>query len=354
MVLKNCKLFDKIADIKIENGVITQIGKIEENGIDVANKLVIPGLVDVHIHGLCGIDTMDADLEPLCIELAKRGTTSFLPTTMTMPDDDLLKVVNCKIPNVGSNVLGFHFEGPYINPDKCGAQDKFAIKKADKNHFSKFRNVKMITVAPEMDGANEFIEQISDKCVVSIGHTNCKKEDAVLAFEKGAKCLTHTFNAMPPMLHRAPGPIGAAVECGGYAQLICDGLHVEKSVVLAAYKMFGRDRLTFISDSIRPAYCKNGIYNCGGIAVTLKDNVARLKDGTLAGSSSCLMDCVRKAVEFGIPLQDAVIMASQTPSELLGVKKGRIEVGYDADLLVLNDDLSIEKVIIGGKAQNEV
>ena len=187
------------------------------------------------------------------------------------------------------------------------------------------------------------------ECVVSLGHTDCDYETAISAINNGAKCLTHTYNAMPPLHHRNPGPIGAAFEKHIYAQLICDGFHISKPVVLAAYKMFGADRLTLISDSIRSAGLPDGEYESGGLKVILKDGAARLQDGTIAGSSATLLDCVKTAVKFGIPFEDAVKMASETPANMLGIKKGRIEKGYDADLLIVDNEINIKTVIMGGK-----
>ena len=207
----------------------------------------------------------------------------------------------------------------------------------------------MVTIAPESEGSAEFIRAVTPECIVSIGHTDCTYETALEAIENGASCLTHTYNAMPPFHHRNPGPIGAAFERHIYVQIICDGFHISKPVVLATYKMFGADRMLLISDSIRSAGLPDGEYESGGLKVFLKNGAARLADGTIAGSSATLLDCVKKAVEFGIPLDDAVRMASRTPAELLGVKKGRIEPGYDADLLITDRKLNIKTVITAGK-----
>ena len=193
----------------------------------------------------------------------------------------------------------------------------------------------------------QFIKEAG--CVVSIGHTDCNYEQAITAINAGADCLTHTFNAMPPMLHRAPGPIGAAVEKGIYAELICDGRHVSKAAVVALYKMFGADRLILISDTIRPAGCPDGVYDSGGLEVFMKDGIAALKDGTLAGGSQPLLYGVKKAVEFGIDFYEAVKMATETPARSLGLNKGRIEPGFDADLLILESDMTVCKTVIGGR-----
>ncbi len=350
MILKNADLFGKRVNIEINDGKITRVS--EENlgdGLDLCGKTVIPGLIDVHTHGMFGIDTMDADFSELSMLYAKQGTTSYLPTTMTMDLESLEKVDKAKTDYKGANILGFHFEGPYISKKYKGAQNEAYIRKPDFDEFSKFENVRMVTVAPETEGAEDFIKKASEKMVVSIGHTDCDYETALKAIDAGANCLTHTFNAMPPFLHRAPGPIGAATEKQIYAQLICDGFHVLRPMVKAAIKMFGADRIVMISDSIRCAKLPDGEYESGGLKVILKDNAAKLSDGTVAGSISSLLDCVKKAVEFGIDFKDAVNMASKNPAEMLGIKKGEIKEGYDADLLILDEKMNLQTVIIGGE-----
>lgn len=353
MIIYNAEIGGELKSVEIKNGIIETISdNIADGDIDAGGNRLIPGLIDVHTHGCIGMDTMDADFEPMCRFYAEHGTTSFLPTTMTMGYDALEMVTNAKTDFAGANILGFHFEGPYISPKHKGAQNEKYIKKPSVEDFRRFNNVKMITVAPETEGSMEFIKAVTPDCVVSIGHTDCDYETALRAISNGANCLTHTYNAMPPFHHRNPGPIGAAFEKHIYAQLICDGFHISKPVVLASYRMFGADRLTLISDSIRSAGLPDGEYESGGLKVFLKDGAARLADGTIAGSSATLLDCVKTAVKFGIPFDDAVKMASETPARMLGVKKGRIEKGYDADLLIVDNGLNLKTVIIGGEVFN--
>ena len=349
MIIYNAEIKGSLKSIVIKNGIIADISdNVKKGDINADGNRVIPGLIDVHTHGCVGLDTMDADFEPMCRFYAEHGTTSFLPTTMTMDYDALKRVTNAKTDFKGANILGFHFEGPYISPKHKGAQNEKYIKNPSVEDFKQFKNVKMITLAPELQGAMEFIKAVTPDCVVSIGHTDCDYETALNAIENGASCLTHTYNAMPSFHHRNPGPIGAAFEKHIYAQLICDGLHISKPTVLATYKMFGADRLTLISDSIRCAGLPDGEYESGGLKVFLKEGAARLADGTIAGSSATLLDCVKTAISFGIPFDDAVKMASETPANMLGIKKGRIEKGYDADLLIVDKELGIKTVVIGG------
>lgn len=350
LIIKNAKVGDQIKDIFVCGGVISNTAPTDcESVIDAKGKKVIPGLIDVHTHGCIGIDTMDRDLEPMCRYHAEHGTTSWLPTTITASIDDTVKVTEAKTDFEGANILGFHLEGPYINMKYKGAQNPAYIKNPDISEFRRFKNVKMITVAPEIEGGIDFIKEISKDTIVAIGHTDCTYEQAIEAIEAGANCLTHTYNAMPPIHHRNAGPIGAAVEKQIYAQLICDGFHISKPIVLATYKMFGKDRMVIISDSVRPAGLPDGVSESGGLTVYIKNKQIRLADGTIAGSYATLYDCVLKAHEFGIPFDEAVYMASATPANMLSIKKGHIKDGYDADLLILNDDLSIDKVIISGK-----
>ncbi len=348
MIIKNAALKNGVFDISIKNGVIDRVGLnlTGDTVVDANGKKVIPGLIDVHLHGFGGNDVADGKLREMSIALAKAGTTCWLPTTMTDSTENLEKITNGQLPTEGAVIAGFHLEGPFISPKKKGAQNEAFIQKPNIESFKRFKNVKKITVAPEMDGCIDFIKQVD--AVVSLGHTDCNYDEAIAAIEAGANSLTHTFNAMPPMLHRAPGPIGAACEKGIYAEVICDGNHVHKAAILALYKMFGSDRMMLISDTIRPAGCPDGKYDSGGLDVYMKDGVATLEDGTLAGGSQPLLYGVKKAVEFGIDFYEAVKMATETPANSMGLNKGRVEEGFDADLLILNDDLTVDTVIIGG------
>ncbi len=351
MLIKNAKLFDRVCDIYVNKGIIEAVGKIDGKAdIDADGRLTVPGLIDTHLHGFGGFDVSDARLEEMSISLAAAGTTCWLPTTMTDSAENLRRITSLPLPEVGAEIAGFHLEGPYISKSRKGAQNESFIKLPDIDEFRSFKNVKKMTVAPEVDGMYDFINQAD--CLISIGHTDCTYEQALTAIEAGADCLTHTFNAMPPLLHRAPGPIGAAVEKGIYAEVICDGRHVSKAAVLALYKMFGSDRLMLISDTIRPAGCPDGKYDSGGLEVFMKDGVATLADGTLAGGSHPLLYCVKKAIEFGIDIKEAFKMATSTPAESLKLNKGVIAEGFDADILILEPDLSVNTVIIGGKTDN--
>lgn len=349
MILKNARLQDGIFDIAVSGKIIDRIGHFDTKAeLDAGGRRVIPGLVDVHLHGFRGVDSADCRFACIGDALVEEGTTSWLATLMTDSVAHLKQITHSDAPHGKANLLGFHLEGPYLSEKRSGAQNKDYLKNPSIEEYRSFRDVKMITVAPELPGAEAFIRSVD--ALVSIGHTDCDYETALRAIDCGAACLTHTFNAMPPMLHRAPGPIGAAVEKGIYAQLICDGRHIAPSVVLAAYRMFGSDRLTLISDMIRAAGMPDGVYDSGGYDVVMKNGVATLTDGeTLAGGSASLLHAVQFACSIGIDFYEAVKMASETPSRLLGLKKGRIEAGYDADLVLLEKDGSVAATIIGGE-----
>lgn len=348
MILKNCNIFGKITDITIENGIITSLEKTEKDGIDINKKRVIPGFVDTHVHGCLGKEANDCDLEDICDFLAKNGTTSFLPTTLTASHENLVKATHQKTDFKGAEVLGFHIEGPYISPEQKGAQNPDYIRNPNIGEYKELKNVKVITVAPELEGAEEFIKNVD--CVVSLGHTVCDYETACKAFSWGAKSLTHTCNAMPAFHHRKPGPIGAAIMNNAYVEVIADMVHVHPAMVTMLYRTLGADRVCFVSDCITPAGLPEGsVIQSGGLDVFVKDGKAVLSDGTIAGSTTPLFEAVKRAVEIGIPFEDAVKMASETPAKRINVKKGKIEEGYDGDLLVITDDFSLDTVILKGE-----
>lgn len=347
VIFKNLNIDGAIKDVICEDGVIAFVGKTSFDGIDFHGKEVYPGLVDIHTHGMGGIDTMDGNITELAKLYAKNGTTSFLPTTMTADFESVKKVLSAETKAVcGADVLGFHLEGPYINEECAGAQNSAFVRKPDIEEIKEFDNVSMVTIAPEVEGAMDFIA--NSNVVISLGHTGADYDIGLKAAKAGAKCLTHTYNVMNPIHHREPGLIGAAFDSDMYVQIICDGIHIHPSVVRMTYKMFGPDRMILISDSMRATGLPNGKYDLGGQKIKVKKGVARTKNKALAGSTTTLFECVKRAIEFGIPKKDAFTMASETPAELLGVKKGRIEEGYDCDFLVLNDDEELDNIIVNG------
>ncbi len=352
-ILKNVRIDGVLTDLVAEDGKIKSIGITDRIGEDCGGYDLYPGLFDIHAHGFVGFDTMEIT-EGGLFEMARfqleNGTTSWLPTTMTMDIDTIRAVVNRPLVREDGccKIEGFHMEGPYIAEKYKGAQNGAFIKSPTMEELSTLENIKKLTLAPELPGALDFISECREKTdiVLSIGHSAADYSTAVRAIDAGVSSLTHTFNAMPPLHHRDPGPIGAAVEKGIYAELICDGLHVSRAAVLTLYRALGPDRLILISDALRATGLGDGDFSFGGQKILVRDGVARIEAGNLAGSTTPLLGCVRKAIEFGIPKKDAFRMASATPARSLGLKKGELLPGYDAEFILLDSDMNLVRSII--------
>lgn len=347
-LIKNVNLYGEIVDIAVEGGRITAIGALEGEGEDFGGARIYPGLIDTHIHGCIGYDTMDGHLREMSEWLLSRGVTSWCPTTTTMSREDILAATSAELPDTGATVIGFHLEGPFINKAYKGAQNEEYVLAPDMELIRACPNVKKISLAPEVPGAMELIEECG--LVVSLGHTACDYDTAMEAFRRGATCLTHTYNRMPSIHHRDPGPIGAGCEHGGvYAELIVDGKHIHRAAVNLLVKAFGEDKIVLISDSMPATGLGDGEYLLSGLPVTVKDGYARTEDGALAGSTSTLFDCVKVAISFGIPEVTAVKMATENPARLMGLNKGKIEVGYDADFIIVDESFNLIRAIARGE-----
>lgn len=357
MILKNVKFKEKVTDIQIKNGRFTHIGGgFDPDGqvTDAEGLKIIPGLIDIHSHGCLGYDTMEGGLPEMAAYQLSHGITTWYPTTMTMSFEDIRRATEAPITGFrGAYIPGFHLEGPFVSKKYKGAQNEEFIKDPTTELLRECKNVKLITIAPELTGSEDFIR--SCDIVVALGHTACDYDTAVRAFRAGATCLTHTFNAMTPMHHREPGPIPAAADCGAYAQLISDGIHVHPAMVRLLFRLFGDERVVLISDSLRATGLDDGEFMFGGQKVILKDGVARIESGAIAGSTTNLFECMRRAVSFGIPEETAIRAASENPARMMGLNKGKIEVGYDADFLLVTDDLELKRVFLAGEeaAQGE-
>jgi len=332
--------------------------------LDVSGCYVIPGLTDLHFHGCVGADFSDGDptgLEKMAEYMLSRGITQICPASITLPMAQLKKVcilaAQYAASESGSWLCGINMEGPFLSEEKKGAQNGDWLRVPDLSMFEELYDisgglVKMVTVAPELPGAMQFIREASRKAVVSIGHTKADYETAAAAFAAGAREVTHIFNAMPPMNHRDPGVIGAAVDCPCcMAELICDGIHIHPSVIRTIFRMFGTGRIVMISDTMRAAGMPDGKYTLGGLPVTVSGLRAELEDGTLAGSVTDLMRCMQNAVSFGIPLEDAVRAAAVNPAKILGIddEVGSLEAGKLANLSVLDQSLDLKYVFYQGK-----
>jgi len=348
-ILKNVKLHGEITDITVESGKITAIGKTEKRGVDFKGNKIYPGLIDIHIHGCIGYDTMEGGLAEMSEWLLKNGTTTWYPTTMSMSEEDIVRATSADINfRRGASIPGFHLEGPFINKKCKGAMNEKYIIPPSKELFDKCPNAKRITLAPEVEGCIDFIKNCTAQ--VSVGHTEADYQTVSDAFSAGATSLTHTYNVMPGIHHRAPGPIGAGSDSKGvFAQLICDGVHIHPSAVRMLVKIYGTDRVILVSDAMRAAGLSDGEYEFGGQTMTVKDSVARTEGGNLAGSTATLFFCVKQAVNFGIPEAEAVKMATENPARLMKLNKGRIEVGYDADFIIVDDEFNLITAIARGE-----
>lgn len=334
--------------------------------VDAAGCYVIPGLVDLHFHGSAGADISDGDLAGLhrmgAYE-ASRGVTAMCPATMTLPEDVLMRAAQAASayePAADEAALvGINMEGPFISPSKVGAQNPDYVRNPSAEEFRRLQEAagglfKLVDIAPEEPGAEEFIREMADEVRISLAHTCTDYDTAVRAFELGARQLTHLYNAMDPMHHRKPGPIPAAVEHGEVtAEIIADGVHIHPAMVRLAFQLFGDDRMILISDTLRAAGLEDGTYDLGGQDVTVRGPVATIDNGALAGSVSDLMRCLTVAVrDMGIPLASAVKAASANPARALGLdaERGAIEPGKVADAVLLDKEtLDLRAVVLRGE-----
>lgn len=366
MIIKGGKVFQEDGSfleqvIYINDHRLVDKAEYQDDGevIDAEGLLVLPGLVDIHSHGAAGEDFSDGNPEGLkkILQYEKRcGITSYCPTSMTFPKERLRQIfasIKGAQTEEGAKVVGINMEGPFLDPAKKGAHVEKWIAAPDVAFVRELNQdadglVRLVTLAPNMDGAEEFIKEMHEEVCISLGHTAADYDCASRAMKLGAHHVTHLYNAMQPFGHRAPGLIGAAMddpEC--MVELICDGYHIHPSAIRAAFRMFGPERVILISDSMRATGMENGTYELGGQEVTVKDRKAVLKDGTLAGSATNLYGCMCKAVEFGIPLEQAIMAVTANPARSIGIfdRVGSIRIGKQADLLLVSENLELKRVI---------
>ena len=373
MILKNAEVFngdfEKIrADVKIEGEKLSKIGDFSsEEGLDLTGLVVMPGLIDMHIHGCGGADTGDATpeaLETMSQTLVKNGVTSFCPASMTLSFEELTKIfanIDAMKDKVGGAYIhGANMEGPYIAMSKKGAQNPLYVRNPDKEEFKKLYEgcngaIRVVDIAPECDGGDEFIKEIQPICPVSIAHTDAGYDEAVHAIELGVRHITHLFNAKSGLHHRKPGVVGAAFDVGRAngvrAELICDGFHIHPATLRIAFREMGEDGTVIISDSMKAAGCPDGDYDLGGQPVYVRDGKALLADGTIAASTSNVYKELKNVISFGIPEKQAVKSATINPAKAIRVddKTGSIEEGKLADILVVDKDYNIKLVIVKGE-----
>lgn len=372
MIFKNAKVLNdnfvfSYTDIKTNGGTISEIGEnlADDTAIlDCKDKIIVPGLIDIHTHGCLGSDSSAQISYETINEMsrfyASNGVTTYLPTIESnLPDNTLYAVRNLTDAMnkgvSGANIGGIHMEGPYFSTKYKGAQNEECIRLPDINEFKMLYNeacgnIKLISLAPELSGAANFISETSRMCSVAIGHTDADYNEAKKAIECGANVMTHTFNAMRPLHHRNPNAVGAALESNIFCEFICDGFHISPTLISIMYKLLSADRMVLISDSIRAAGMPDGEYELAGLPVFVKNGKAHLSDGTIAGSTVTLYECVMNAIKFGIDAESAFKMATLTPARAVRLDKliGSISKGKRADFLILNKDYSIDSVYVRG------
>lgn len=356
-------------DIAFENGKIAAIGKLDNvQPIFETDGVVLPGFIDEHIHGAGGADAMDGTpdaLQTISEYVAKEGTTGFLATTMTQSPENIskalanVKSVREKGEYKGAEVLGIHLEGPFISPKHVGAQPLEYVAKPDPETFDKYNaisggNIKIVSLAPEVDGGLDLVKHLAKIGVVaSIGHTGAKYSDVEAAVAAGATNVTHTYNAQTPLHHREAGVVGAAMLFDELnCEMICDTIHVSVPAIRIFIKNKPHDKFTLITDAMRAKGMPDGLSELGGQQVFVKNGEARLADGTLAGSVLKMNVAVKNLVEkAGVPFTDAVDFASANPAKNLGLfgERGSIEVGKRADFAVMDKDFNILYTVIGGE-----
>lgn len=331
--------------------------------IDAKGMYISPGLIDIHVHGSNGSDTMDDNddaIPNISKSLCKNGVTSYLPTTMTMDKLDIYKAFDrikaaMKSSVGGARVLGAHMEGPFINIKYKGAQNPNFIVKPSYNFVKDYiDSIKIISYAPEMDDDFSFTEEIKEKSdtTLSICHTQCTYEMGKKYVEKGVSNITHLFNAMTPLNHREPGVVGLALMTDVYCELIADKIHVNKDLFQFVLKTKGKDKIILITDCMRAGCMKDGEYDLGGQTVIVKDNAARLESGALAGSVLTLNKAIHNFFEnTDLKINEVIQLASLNPAKSINVdnRKGSLEIGKDADIAIFDEDMNCHLTIVEGQ-----
>ncbi len=373
MIFKDFKLIftDRIEEgsVQIKDGKIISFHPDETSRDDVIlgeGRFLSPGFIDIHIHGAGGHDTMEATFEALdtiSSTIANHGTTGFLPTTMTLSLEDIKTAVKAAKEAQGqvhgASILGVHLEGPFISEFAIGAQNPNFVARPSIENFKKMVGedisfIKNITIAPEVEGALDLIPFLRENQInVSMGHTKATYKEAMEGIKAGVNHSTHLFNAMTPFSHREPGAVGAIFDTDISTETISDGIHVSYPSLRTAYKIKTSEKVLLITDAMMACGMPDGTYSLGGQPVISKGGAARLESGALAGSILTMDKAVQNVYKnTNLPLHEVIKMASYNGAKFIGVedRKGKIALNYDADLLILDQSLNVEKVFIEGKA----
>jgi len=351
-------IFDKCIENIVSNNELNNYANCHI--IDAKGAYLSAGFIDLHIHGSGGADTMDASydaLQTISDTILQTGTTSFLATTMTMSNSSIINALvnirdNVDLVN-GASILGVHMEGPFINPAQCGAQDTEFIQRPSMEIIDEFAPyIKMITLAPEVAGGMGFVKEINNKyphIILSIGHSNASYEETKDSFTAGISHATHLGNAMSGFHHRSPGVLGAVLDSDITCDVIADSIHTHKASLRIFWEQ-KKDKLILITDAMRAGCMKCGTYSLGGQAVTVTNGKATLADGRLAGSVLRLNDALANMIKFtDMTLVEAIYSVTTAPAKKLGIKKGAIKAGYDADIVLFDEKLDILSTIVGGE-----
>jgi N-acetylglucosamine-6-phosphate deacetylase len=342
-------------DVEVEDGRVVAVGVAAAGGRGVA----VPGFVDLQVNGFGGVDFLDADADGYRRAgeaLLETGVTAYLPTLISSPEDELLAALR-EVPR-GNNrrprVLGVHLEGPFISAKRLGTHISSARREADLALLDTLLDggpVRLMTLAPELPGADALIDRLLERRVlVSLGHSDATAPQANAAFDRGARMVTHIFNAMRPFGHRDPGIAGAALaRADVIVQMILDGVHLARETAIVTWRA-AAGRLALVTDSVTAAGAVGGAYTLGALDIRVHDGAVRGPDGVLAGSLLTMIDAVRNLHELGAPLEDAIGAATAVPARALGDEQlGRLEVGLPADIVVLDDNLDVARVLVGGE-----
>lgn len=378
MVLKNVTmiLFDRIfkGDIRIKGRHISEIEENlveneKEEVLDLEGKLLIPGFIDVHIHGADGADAMDGSIESLqkiSKYLASKGTTNFLATTLTSSKEMLKKVLSCigEVQNQemeGANIFGAHMEGPYFDVEYKGAQNEKYIKMAGMEEIQEYLSVKkdlvkLFALSPNSNNLDIIRYLVKEGVIVSVGHSAASFEQVMAAVEAGLSHATHTFNGMKGFTHRDPGVVGAVLDSDEItAEVIFDKIHVHPEAVRVLIKTKGVEKVVCITDSMSATGLPCGRYKLGELDVNVVDNQARLSsNGALAGSVLTMDKAFRHLLELGYNLMDAVKLTSTNVAKEFHLNTGMIRVGKDADLVVLDEKHEVKMTIVKGKIKYSI